>query len=357
MKNFNGVRGLIFCLNFFLIVGAWISSSTALANSCNQVKKCITILSQQGTVLTSDWQPILKKIIADLSVLEAEERKVLIVADKILDRTQLPLLKVYKQKLIEYDKKYQELLDLCSKGLKKISQDHLLAKTTAEKEEDQKNKSKISEILKDHTKKEVTKRGLLKLFSRKILSKTKNGISIVDREEIDFIFSYLQNKEHIPFKYPDDGCYARAHEMVSILEKEMGLKVGKVFLKGGENYPLKVKTANHPSGCVNWTYHVAPYLYLREKGEKRPMVLDPSLFTKPEPVMSWAKYQIVKPFKKDSLYFTSAMPYFSSDTSKDNSVLESYGEANKLITDICLKCKTYLQEDRKNELEKPTLVK
>lgn len=73
--------------------------------------------------------------------------------------------------------------------------------------------------------------------------KTKNNndmyISVVSEEAAQQLFKEAAAKTHIPFKYPEDGCYARAHEMAILLEHKC-IKTGKVFIEGD----LRVETKN-----------------------------------------------------------------------------------------------------------------
>jgi hypothetical protein len=76
----------------------------------------------------------------------------------------------------------------------------------------------------------------------------------------------------IPFRYPDNGCWARAHRMCEILE-DRGITAGKVWIYGKE---LTAPTADHPDCRVEWTWHVAAMVKSQELGE--PLVLDPPFF-------------------------------------------------------------------------------
>jgi hypothetical protein len=101
------------------------------------------------------------------------------------------------------------------------------------------------------------------------------------------IFDYLRNQSHIPFHFPEFGCFARAHEMAMLLEM-MGIYSRKVFVEGD----LRVKTEWSPKGEVKWRYHVAPILSVRTKsGQLKDMVIDPSLFDKPESIQVWTARQ------------------------------------------------------------------
>ena len=92
----------------------------------------------------------------------------------------------------------------------------------------------------------------------------------------------------IPFLYPDDGCWARAHEMCRLMIN-VGLMPRKVWIQGS----LHVNTKNNPNCAVYWGWHVAPTLCVRTSwffGSQR-MVIDPSLFTTPVSKTTWKGVQ------------------------------------------------------------------
>ncbi len=91
----------------------------------------------------------------------------------------------------------------------------------------------------------------------------------------------------IPFLYPDDGCWGRAHEMCRLMIN-MGLKPKKVWIQGS----LHVSTANNPTCNVYWGWHVAPTLCVRTSFfSSTTMVIDPSLFTTPVSKATWKSVQ------------------------------------------------------------------
>jgi hypothetical protein len=94
----------------------------------------------------------------------------------------------------------------------------------------------------------------------------------------------------IPFRYPDDGCWARAHEMCRLMI-DMGLSPKKVWIEASTI--LHVDTRNNPFCFVEWVWHVAPTLCVRGPGflQLRPMVIDPSLFTTPVSKATWKGVQ------------------------------------------------------------------
>jgi hypothetical protein len=91
----------------------------------------------------------------------------------------------------------------------------------------------------------------------------------------------------IPFKYPDDGCWARAHEMYRLM-LAMGITSRKIWIDGNLHTP----TRNNPNCFVDWGWHVAPTVSvcLGFFGRGR-MVMDPSLFTTPVSEATWKGVQ------------------------------------------------------------------
>jgi Glutaminase len=96
----------------------------------------------------------------------------------------------------------------------------------------------------------------------------------------------------IPFRYPDDGCWARAHEMCRLMIN-MGLSPRKVWIDHSSGSMLHVSTRNNPSCYVEWFWHVAPTLCVRGPTffHTRPMVIDPALFTSPVTEATWKGVQ------------------------------------------------------------------
>ncbi|MCA9737346.1 MAG: protein-glutamine glutaminase family protein [Gemmatimonadota bacterium] len=91
----------------------------------------------------------------------------------------------------------------------------------------------------------------------------------------------------IPFLYPDDGCWGRAHEMCRLFLQH-GVRPRKVWIYGG----LHVETRNNPSCFVNWYWHVAPIVCVRGRlFRTRQMVIDPALFDAPVTEATWKSVQ------------------------------------------------------------------
>jgi hypothetical protein len=87
----------------------------------------------------------------------------------------------------------------------------------------------------------------------------------------------------IPFLYPDDGCWGRAHEMCRLMIA-MGLSPKKVWIQGS----LHVVSANKPDCNVYWGWHVAPTLCVRTSlFRTKTMVIDPALFPNPVDISTW----------------------------------------------------------------------
>ena len=96
----------------------------------------------------------------------------------------------------------------------------------------------------------------------------------------------------IPFLFPDDGCWARAHEMCRLMIAT-GLSPRKVWIDSVYPHHLHVTTRNNPNCSVNWGWHVAPTLCVRGRWfwQTDRMVIDPSLFTTPVTEATWKGIQ------------------------------------------------------------------
>jgi hypothetical protein len=93
----------------------------------------------------------------------------------------------------------------------------------------------------------------------------------------------------IPFQYPDDGCWGRAHEMCRLIIAA-GVQPGKVWIYGNLKAPTANKPPNDPfcPACrVCWGWHVAPTVLVGTQV----YVIDPALFTEPVPRATWGGAQ------------------------------------------------------------------
>jgi hypothetical protein len=128
-------------------------------------------------------------------------------------------------------------------------------------------------------------------------------------------FDDFKHREEIPWNYPNDCCYNRAHVMARELQA-VGVDVGKVW-----NYapppiayianPLRVSTSNDPKGYVEWGYHVAPTVPVADsRNNVTRMVLDPSIAASPMTPEQWKSLQ-GQPLSK--LVFTNSEPYYRDE--------------------------------------------
>jgi hypothetical protein len=120
-----------------------------------------------------------------------------------------------------------------------------------------------------------------------------SGIQAVTSQRLNQLFNWLASGSCnpitvpppcIPFLYPDDGCWGRAHEMARRIVS-VGNVPGKVWNYG----KLKAKTKNNPNCQVFWSWHVAPILAVI--GSPSYWVIDPSMFGQPVTVAQWKQAQ------------------------------------------------------------------
>lgn len=92
----------------------------------------------------------------------------------------------------------------------------------------------------------------------------------------------------IPFMYPDDGCWGRAHEMCRLIIIT-GVQPQKVWIYAGSQ--LRAASQNNPFCEVRWGWHVAPTLLVSTGSSSEIYVIDPSLFLGPVPQTIWFDVQ------------------------------------------------------------------
>lgn len=123
-------------------------------------------------------------------------------------------------------------------------------------------------------------------YFRSILTKEEKAVTnklasvLPDLATLNSIFTQIKNQSCgtstasspcITFRYPVDGCYARAHKMRQILISN-GYDCEKQFVYGN----LKATTG---TCCVAWSYHVALLVsYKNASGVTEKRIIDPSLF-------------------------------------------------------------------------------
>lgn len=97
------------------------------------------------------------------------------------------------------------------------------------------------------------------------------------------------NSTCIPFLYPTDYCWSRAHAMARILVQEFGITPAKAWTRGR----LRAATRNDHDCYVRWGWHVAPLVHVAASGggDAEAMVLDPSMFDEPVTLDVWVQAQ------------------------------------------------------------------
>ena len=143
-------------------------------------------------------------------------------------------------------------------------------------------------------------------------------LTVLNKKDAEKIFDEMANTPNIPFGYPFDGCYARAHKMVQLLEKK-----GIIAAKGWASGDIYVDT---PLGEIEWSYHVAPIVLVQEKNGPVPYIIDPSLSKTLITFKEWKALMLVN--KKSMInddYFTNRFAYSPDERSA------KYKEYDKII--------------------------
>jgi hypothetical protein len=109
----------------------------------------------------------------------------------------------------------------------------------------------------------------------------------------------------IPYRYPKDGCFARAQVMATLL-KQAGYTVDKQWAICAGGLTAKTPHGGDQPGYgeplqVGWWYHVAPIVY-GQMDAPVPFVLDPSTADKPVPIGDWVANIAVHPVGPEMSY-------------------------------------------------------
>ncbi|MFI6845115.1 protein-glutamine glutaminase family protein [Kitasatospora sp. NPDC050467] len=129
---------------------------------------------------------------------------------------------------------------------------------------------------------------------------------VVDHAEVMALFHDMQNlryedategSQQVPFDFPDDGCFNRAH-LMAVRLTELGVASQKVFVRyqtAPDTPGLAVASMNaadataNAAGTVRWDWHVAVVVDVDVNGDggRHAMVLDPSMADRPLLVDHW----------------------------------------------------------------------
>lgn len=163
------------------------------------------------------------------------------------------------------------------------------------------------------------------------------SISSISLEDANKLFNTISNccactipldplKRCIPFNFPDNGCWARAHETCRLI-LEQGITPRKLWIYGN----LYISSKNHPLCNLWWIAHVAAAVNVKQNGIDELYVIDPSIFPerivpKDEWVKALSNTQVKLIETSWEVYFRKSDTSFivDSDFSKTNRDLEIF---------------------------------
>jgi hypothetical protein len=132
-----------------------------------------------------------------------------------------------------------------------------------------------------------------------------SDVTVLSPQKAEELFKLLAEDKNVPFRFADEGCYARAHYMAQKLER-LGVISGKVFIEG--QY-LHVASPESPNKEVYWGFHVASVVKVRVGNKIENMVFDPSIFSKPVTIAEWEDIQTRPPGRFKTAYFGKRFQY------------------------------------------------
>jgi len=136
----------------------------------------------------------------------------------------------------------------------------------------------------------------------------------------------------IPFKYPADGCWIRAHLMCYLMVAENETPE-KMWITGR----LNALTNNDPNCSVGWGWHVAPTLMVTQAGGPDvKMVIDPSLSPVP---LTPADWKALMRNARANLYPEQweGYAYLASGTATQARADSDMGKYRLLLNQMCVK--------------------
>lgn len=105
----------------------------------------------------------------------------------------------------------------------------------------------------------------------------------------------------IPFNYPVDGCYARAHKMRQILAQN-GYDCQKIFIYGDLNARYDAITPERGGCCVAWSYHTSVLVKFKDDNQQvTQRIIDLSFSEKALLVETWKGLSLNDSCGKSSL--------------------------------------------------------
>lgn len=180
-------------------------------------------------------------------------------------------------------------------------------------------------------------------FSVQEKSKTQfqgQEVSVISYEEAQKLFELFSKIPYMPDKYLEDGCYARAHELMLIAEKN-GLDFGKAFLQRPESgssllVPKKLKEgASFHKHFAGWKYHANAFVMVEKDGQVVPMVFDIGVASRPQTIDEWKNNLSTEP-KKVKLIIRQKDYVFDDGnySSPGQSIIHNLIETQNLIDEI-----------------------
>jgi hypothetical protein len=138
-----------------------------------------------------------------------------------------------------------------------------------------------------------------------VINRTTPGLTNVvpDMATAQLMFDYLSKQccaipgpysidYCISFQYAEDGCYARAQKMCTILNTRYHYDTHKIFsFANMGSDELSVKANKWGGCCVNWWYHVAPLVNIKTPTGTKAYVFDPAMFDQPILLSAWLHAQ------------------------------------------------------------------
>lgn len=167
-------------------------------------------------------------------------------------------------------------------------------------------------------------------------------VSVMTKAEAEELFRFFQEIDYLPTKYLEDGCYARAHEIALIAERN-GIQMGKAFLSpknedGALLYPESLRNANpspFSSYFGGWKYHAVPFVMVRNGNRIEPMVFDLGVASNVQTFSQWGRNLSSRPNDNQITVRSKGHIFHDGNYRSDGeSIIGNLIETEKLIDEI-----------------------
>ena len=180
-------------------------------------------------------------------------------------------------------------------------------------------------------------------------------VSVITPQAANAAFAQIKADKRIPFAFLLDGAYARSFAIGKQLG-DRGIATAQAVVDG------KLQFMSEEFGAIDWGYHIAPAVLIREKASIKLYVLDPSLTSGPVTYEEWrAIFLKTRVTKITDQYLVSRFVYgpekTDTSTEYDPEALADMDETNQKYTELMAQVRAAQDEQADDAKHAPSAPK